>query len=48
MVGMYTREQLEQYIRQMEQRKAESASAWMKAECQKGIDLAKQELAKLN
>lgn len=43
----YTREQLEQYISQMEQRKKESASGWMKSECQKGIDLAKAELAKL-
>jgi hypothetical protein len=44
----YTKEQLEAYIKRMEQRKAESASAMMKAECQKGIDLAKAELAKLN
>lgn len=43
----YTKEQLEAYIIQTEQRLKESASAWMKAECRKGIALAKAELAKL-
>ncbi len=45
---MYTRQELEQYITWQTKRQADSASAWMKAECQKAIDLAKSELAKLN
>lgn len=44
----YTREQLETYITHMEARLKESASAWMKSEVRKGIELAKAELAKLN
>lgn len=43
----YTREQLESYITQSEQRLKDSASAWMKAEVRKAIALAKSELAKL-
>lgn len=44
----YTKEQLELYIQQMEQRLQTTASAWMKSEVRKGIDLAKAELAKLS
>jgi hypothetical protein len=43
----YTREQLEGYIAKMETRLVNAASAWMKSEVRKGIELAKAELAKL-
>lgn len=43
----YTKEQLEAYILQMEERLKDSASAWMKSEVRKGIALAQAELAKL-
>jgi len=44
---VYTKEQLEQYIIHCEQRIKESASPWMKAEIRRGIELAKQELEKI-
>ena len=44
---VYTKEQLEQYIIHCEQRIKESASPWMKAEVRRGIELAKQELEKI-
>lgn len=46
-MATYTKEQLEAYIAQTEDRKKQSASAAMKEKCQKGIDLAKAELAKI-
>lgn len=43
----YTKEQLEAYLKYSEDRLTETASAWMKTEVRKGIELAKAELAKL-
>lgn len=44
---MASKAQLEQYLKSMETRLANTGSAWMKAEVRKGIALAKAELAKL-
>lgn len=44
---MYSKEQLESYIAHMEVRLKTTASAWMKSEVRKGIELAKAELSKM-